>query len=138
MFLDLCVERRHHALQTPQSVEELCILRLSTLPRSAPGSWKDAFDFGAQAVGARVFLVALDLQRGTHTSVDVGKMATWRSSDRQRTFRRRHVTHDRGFGVGAPATEPPLEPFPAWAGSGEYSACGESSDMVLLCLSTTY
>jgi hypothetical protein len=50
------------------------------------------------------------------------------------TFRLRQVTHDRGFGVGAPPAEGPLTlPLALWPGSGEVSACGESSDMAPAC-----
>lgn len=46
------------------------------------------------------------------------------------TFRLRHVTHDRGFDVGAPPAEGPLKlPLALRPGSGELSAGGESSDI---------
>jgi hypothetical protein len=70
-------------------------------------------------------LVALDLYAESSVSVcDV------ECAHGLRTFRLRHVTHDRGFGVGAPPAEGPLTlPLALWPGSGELSACGESSDM---------
>jgi hypothetical protein len=61
VFLDLGIQTRHDALEAPQSVQELCILRLATFARRATRPWKDAFDFGAQAIRAWMLLVALDL-----------------------------------------------------------------------------
>jgi hypothetical protein len=57
-------------------------------------------------------LVALDLYAESSMSVcDV------ECAHGLRTFRLRHVTHDRGFGVGAPPAEGPLTlPLALWPG----------------------
>jgi hypothetical protein len=62
VFFNLGIQTRHDALEAPQSVQKLGVLRLATLARRTARARKDAFDFGAQAVGAWLLLVAFDLQ----------------------------------------------------------------------------
>jgi hypothetical protein len=61
MLLDLRIQALHDALQAPQPLHELPILRLPALPGCAPGAGEHAFDLRAGAIGARLLLVALYL-----------------------------------------------------------------------------
>jgi hypothetical protein len=125
VLLDLGIQTRHDPLQAPEPLKQLCIWRLPALTRRAARTWEDAVNFAAHTVGAWLSLVAFDLQRGVKVSVYDVECVHGR-----RTLRLRHVTHDRGFGVGAPAECPLMLPFDLRPGSGEFSACGESSDMI--------
>jgi hypothetical protein len=129
VLLDLGIQARHDPLQAPKPLEQLCIRRLPALARGATWPREDALDFGAHTVGAWLSLVALDLPRDVNVRVcDVECV-----HGRRPTLRLRHVTHDRGFGVGAPAECPLMLPFDLRPGSGEFSAWGESSDMMSAC-----
>jgi hypothetical protein len=67
VFLDLRIQARYYALEAPQPLEQLGIRRLPALARRATRTWEDAFDLGANAIRAWLFLVAFDLP-GTGTS----------------------------------------------------------------------
>jgi hypothetical protein len=69
-----------------------------------------------------------------NSEVPCQSLTSFEAAEGRLTFLLRHVTHDRGFGVGAPPAERPLLlRLDCWAPSGEFSADGDS-DMMLVCV----